>query len=85
MKKVLIKIIKRTDVEAAAFAGTQKPPPIPAPPPTPQSAEQAARHSRRDFTETISEWILERRRHRRAEDAADNRRFRGGDLRLEEI
>lgn len=83
VKKILIRIIKRKDAEAAANAKTQ----------IAGEAEQTAsvnkdkveRRLRREIVETISNWIPERNKNNRAEEIDAVRKFFGSELLLSEI
>lgn len=78
MKKIPIKVIKRKDVEAAAFAKIINFPSDP--PPTALSEEKVARRAARDSTLVISKWIPESRHRRQTEIADAVRRLFGDDL-----
>ena len=78
MKNILIKIIKRKDVEAMANAKIQN---ADAPEPTVLvSEEKLERRSRREIIKTISNWIPERGKNNRVEELAAVRKFFGSEL-----
>lgn len=77
MNKILIKIIKRKDVEAMANAKTQN---ASEPKQTSLiSEEKIERRSRREIANVISNWIPERGKNTRLEEIAAIRHFFGGD------
>ena len=74
MKKLLIKIIKRKDVEAMANAKTQRPEQTAS-----DSEEKIERRSRREIVKAISNWIPERGKNNRVEEIAAVRKFFGSE------
>lgn len=72
MKKLLIKIIKRKDVEAMANAKTQSMKQTAS-----VSEENIVRRSRREIVKAISNWIPERGKNNRIEELAAIRKFFG--------
>lgn len=83
MKKILIKVIKRKDVEAMATARTKSA--GEAEPAAPLNEEKIERHSRRVLVDRISNWIPERKPNNRIEEIAAVRKFFGSELLLREI
>ena len=80
MKKLLIKIIKRKDVEAMANAKVQS---AGEPKQTASgSEEKIERRSRREIVKVISNWIPERGKNNRVEEIAAVRRFFGSEVPL---
>ena len=80
MKKLLIKIIKRKDVETIANAKTQRPEQTAS-----VSEEKLERRSRRKLVKAISNWIPERGKNNRAEEIAAVRKFFGSEPPLSKI
>lgn len=80
---MLIKIIKRKDVEAAANAKTQSA--LRAKQSAPDSEEKIERHSRREMVATITNWVSENRKNNRIEKLFAIRKFYGSDPLLSEI
>lgn len=83
MKKLLIKIIKRKDVEAMANAKTQS---AGEPKQTASgSEEKILRRSHRELVKAISSWIPERGKNNRVEEVAAVRRLFGSEVLLSKI
>ncbi len=80
---MLIKIIKRKDVEAAANAKTQSA--FRAKQSSPVNEEKVERHSRREMVATITNWVSENRKNNRIEELFAIRKFYGSDPLLSEI
>lgn len=77
MKKILIKIIKRKDVEAMANAKAQS---VSKPEQTASVGEEKLeRRSRREIVKAISNWIPERGKNNRVEEIAAVRKFFGSE------
>ena len=75
MKKILIKIIKRKDVEAMANAKTRSAGELEQT--LSGSEEKIERRSRRALVKAISSWIPERGKNNRVEEIAAVRKFFG--------
>lgn len=83
MNKILIKIIKRKDVEAMANAKTQS---IGEPKKSaPVSEEKIERRSRRVLVDAISNWIPDRKTNNRIAEVAAVRKLFGNELLLSEV